>query len=1545
MAKQTIVWTVIPNGRVPGGADAGRLRVSIVASPRLTPEAANEQRLRAYDDWVNWPRTLERLRFALNTGTAEIELEPQVQADAALWDRLLPKTTPVAGFVFRDMSMANLFSYSVAGVLGLARKHYGRLAVQATGTPPTLLPWRDAHPVLKDMLSDCGTRTTFISIRDRRTEIPLPGFDRFFDGGGDGIERALRGQVYGAHSIYEGRAAAPGVDANGNPLPAVGFPLRALPTRWNDAAGNADQSLMKQWNSQAEYTLFQANRFYRRDPPTLDQQKISRPDGQNVPPPPAQPEMDFHAIVASYGDYPALLRQLGLVIDCLLPADSPLDQLLAAGPVAQGRFFLTLRWDGARDAGADACPATAWTADQERFTTRPRNPDHERGMLKLRRADDSWNLYEPRSPFDVYQVDPDGAALKTVDFLLTAQNLVAKNLALGADGAVTYTTGDKQAVAALRSGGLGVARRDRAREVAQNAAAASLKNAALSGAPGSIVLYTEDLLRGYRVDVQAQLPGDPQRWRSLCQRSGVYRCTDGGAPLQLPDDEGYVKGASTSGGAEPDDQYLHESLFRWTGWSLAAPRPGRTLRDRVDPASGVQGEAPEEVQDTATEKGNGLAVSFAAIKGSLPRLRFGMPYRFRARLVDLAGNSLALDDASLERDDNATQPVVYWRFEPVDPPALVQRARVSEGESLERMVIRSNGGMDPASYRDSPDFKNARQQPASADFEYPAANERHVVPPKASQLQCETHGLFDAMMGNPAGIKQAYEISARDAATLYDAGPGTQIELVTPQALDEVATTDAVPPQLPSPEHPTGQRMAAGQYVIHREAQVLTPYLPDPAAGGFALRARPGHSLPGVTGPKLLGPGAIIVQTPAQELVLLVAHGAKWPDTQGLRIVLQERKATLTDPPCSESYPDDGAPTWDETQRVLTFYLPKGRIARLRYSSFVNPGLANIFGIPAWAGSEGERATLRLSSVLGACHMVTPDRPLVLVHATQQPVCDPLLLLPGEPQRDPGAAYVDLEARVRLHGPTTGKIEIEADWHEWVDDVLKPRPERQAGHGVLAEIPLAENYANLFSLSNAVAEQLNAADKQRAPGNRHEFGDTRFRLIRYRLRATTRFREYLPPVLYEQTDKVTRLGPVADGPLVETGADDDAGAPVLVRNGSARNTVVPASAPPDAPLLMYVLPTFRWQETPGAGKLDVTRLGNGLRVWLERPWFSSGDGELLGVVIYGDGQNFTSIPNALTPLVTQWGMDPLWDAPQPAHRTRVSDFAARVADEAVFLQELPNQRVHVVGHRVRWSEERARWYCDIELDPGRSYMPFVRLALARYQPNAIDSAKLSRVALAEFTQVLPRRRAVFEQKRGKLSFSLRGVVPAHGPMKFPLDSEYLNISFIPGIGQTAESGRNRVELVLQTRDPALDSDLAWSDAAVLASGLLDPAGPAPQPATPGPILIDRMRELPILETATPVSMTDLTRLGSVVVGPVVRFPPVLEGPILADLLDPVIWTANVALPDSGGKPARIAVREYERYYTDSAVPERRAGATQQRRVVEERLVYTAFFGL
>jgi hypothetical protein len=249
-------------------------------------------------------------------------------------------------------------------------------------------------------------------------------------------------------------------------------------------------------------------------------------------------------------------------------------------------------------------------------------------------------------------------------------------------------------------------------------------------------------------------------------------------------------------------------------------------------------------------------------------------------------------------------------------------------------------------------------------------------------------------------------------------------------------------------------------------------------------------------------------------------------------------------------------------------------------------------------------------------------------------------------------------------------------------------------------------------------------------------------------------------------------------------------------------------------------------------------------------------------------------------------------------------------------------------------------------------MPFVRVALVRYQPNALAAAKISKVVLGEFAQVLPRRRATFNRKGAQLDFALRGDVPAHGPMKFPIDSEYQDISVPPPLGTGGETGRNKVELVLQTRDPALDTDLAWSDVKVLASSVVAPVsgGLAVAEVGSAPLVAQPVRRA----ASARASVRD--RLGSRVdLGTAVNLGTVgsnvttaiggVSGPAIINLIDPVIWKSTVALPDTGGKPARVVVREYERYYTDRSVPGRVGTTTHRRRVVEERLVYTAFFDL
>ena len=194
--------------------------------------------------------------------------------------------------------------------------------------------------------------------------------------------------------------------------------------------------------------------------------------------------------------------------------------------------------------------------------------------------------------------------------------------------------------------------------------------------------------------------------------------------------------------------------------------------------------------------------------------------------------------------------------------------------------------------------------------------------------------------------------------------------------------------------------------------------------------------------------------------------------------------------------------------------------------------------------------------------------------------------------------------------------------------------------------------------------------------------------------------------------------------------------------------------------------------------------------------------------------------------------------------------------------------------------------------------------------------------------------------------SLHGPVPDHGPMQFQNDSAHLNISFAPPPGSVLESGRNKVELVLQTRDAAIDSDLAWQDVATLAEHLALPPG-AKIDRVPGGIFAGPAAAAP----------TTVTKSGTL--GRKQTFADKLEiaqpgnvfgGKTLEDIveaLDPAVWEADVSLTAGqiGSQPARLVLREFERYYTDRTIPDKRGSQTFRKRVVEERLVYAEFFPL
>ncbi|MCU1682378.1 MAG: hypothetical protein JWQ81_3117 [Amycolatopsis sp.] len=206
--------------------------------------------------------------------------------------------------------------------------------------------------------------------------------------------------------------------------------------------------------------------------------------------------------------------------------------------------------------------------------------------------------------------------------------------------------------------------------------------------------------------------------------------------------------------------------------------------------------------------------------------------------------------------------------------------------------------------------------------------------------------------------------------------------------------------------------------------------------------------------------------------------------------------------------------------------------------------------------------------------------------------------------------------------------------------------------------------------------------------------------------------------------------------------------PPVTKSSTAITLDLPSTARPAPPQVAWVVPTFGWteQSTNLGLKRTRTRGGGGLRVFLERPWYSSGVGEQLAVVLL-DSQEARppdQTDKHRLELVTQLGVDPVVQT-QPltaaAGYPGVGQFPLATDNKTRLSLPGRTDLFDVAVHDVVWDADRERWACDIVLPPGRVYQPFVHLALARYQPNSLKDNELSPVAALEWAQLGPDRAA------------------------------------------------------------------------------------------------------------------------------------------------------------------------------------------------------------
>lgn len=1032
------------------------------------------------------------------------------------------------------------------------------------------------------------------------------------------------------------------------------------------------------------------------------------PGSRRLPAGTAQP--DLHQLLTVLHQYPGLQRRLGLVFDLAVP--------LAAAQGA-GTVRVLPAWQPTLAGTVNLTPATRTTLAGQRFSPQPAvGSDLDQDALPL--GGDN---------FRVITMDADGAALKARQF---ADNLRRSLHRRAAD------TPARASLPALRSAGLAVIRTGRALQQARRFQVAARREWAVrDGDP--VTLDADALLYGLRWAVYDVSSG---RWYSLCERRGSYTFTrDRALDLQLADAGSLTTSVTQRADRPTGDYYLAEYLCRWHGESLVAPRPGRSLdRDPALPPVHPPNDPPASLP---------LRVDVVPEPGSLPPLRYGRRYRLRATASYLGGAGPRSAAPQPAGDfGHATAEVTFARLEPVPPPVLVMRRPRGPGESLHHVVIRSDHDTAAAATRPT---------------------ERHLLPPKTSQLTAETHGLFDT----PRGLdRDAYPtIVARAGGTL--AGGGAPDPADHDQRYYDTDT-------LSFP-------------VESGTAEV--PWLVDPLARGVAL-----HGLPGAAG----------------EVVTVdfgYASGRTWRTLRPVRLRLVEGAA---------------AASFDPAARVLTVALGKADTAQVAISCLVGAADLPLLEIWRWIADAGlptaDLARHRGYALDGRNWLLTPAQPVTLVHAVRRPLAAPVFRTVAA-ERVPGSAVCTLVAdRLAISRKSTVSLDVRAQWTDPVDvlDAAGWQPRRLVTRTAqLGETPVAATDAALGD----------TAMDLRLP---HDLGDTGFHQVTYTASAKSRFAEYftepatarlsLTGVAWQPLDGtgVTpgsesvrpagggaayahhtdyELDPVAgtirrvDGGRVPAGATVDVSYLPSVSRASAPVTVsVRASARPAPPAPLYVVPTFGWSTKRGPDGVSSHRRGGGLRVYLDRPWWSSGDGETLGVVLWSGPPDAGGPDDSLRPYVTGWGMDPLYRAAATASAVPgPADFPrALVTGAAVPLAECAAV-VAVAGHAVVPDPSRRLWFCDVELPPGPAHLPFVRLALARYQPQALPGAELSHVVLAEFAQLAPDRTAtvVFAPAQGALQVSVVG----------------------NGYALTADGKTfGGIEVTVERRDRQIPGELGWQAA-------------------------------------------------------------------------------------------------------------------------------------
>lgn len=770
--------------------------------------------------------------------------------------------------------------------------------------------------------------------------------------------------------------------------------------------------------------------------------------------------------------------------------------------------------------------------------------------------------------------------------------------------------------------------------------------------------------------------------------------------------------------------FVSQNIFTWTGESLGTTSP---YEAPPDDQSAENPEAKKAQAKAAAERRTFLAQAHTPA-GSMFPLLFGKRYYFRLRAMNIAGRTPPLNATQNESNGTAICSV-YHRYDPISAP------KIALARSLQSAVIPAeNRVCSDDAVKAQPTAHYLRSFWNEKLKRYDLAREElifFVLPGPAVYETVRAHGLLFPRLGPMKNADEIHEYLAR---------------------ID---------------------RDSGGNFDYHRASGQLS-YMPDPLARIAVIEvvicpAHPkGHKSP--------------------DGVFRIPFRGRWPSTKAVRVRCHAVLATTTRTRLSGN--------------DLHIYLEPGETVTVRIACAPREedyhllGPRDIIAADTKALQEFDRSVAN-----GSNRFVAAYSEIMVAHAVDRPVSMPVITqieLSGK-SRAAGDTFLKPICAVQIHPASTGKVSIEATWNEYVDDsreILPRMPLQEARHyfdPLFEDMPESEmeKLLNLIEVWRAQPDEsrpllypfltqelptfierldlrpatmlevldhfakcaplrrvVREADIERAQPGYPLLEERRIDFtqdlpeqkrvdIRYHAVATTAFTHvYRPP----DDGGMKRL------PKPLPRAEGDQMTPFIAV----------ATMPPARLEIAKMLPLYGWgDDQPYSGNpMTRVRKANAVRVYFRRGWFSSGPGEKVAVLFENNAAKMSE--GNRDRYATRRGFDPVWvqvgdqQAAMDVMKAEDCLLAVERMNVAAFASapkrregETPIPAIAAI-HEVRYSPLKGLWYCDIAFTEPTSYMPFVRLALARYQKHAVDLYQLSDVVIAPFIQLHPERKLIID---------------------------------------------------------------------------------------------------------------------------------------------------------------------------------------------------------